>query len=202
MALTKEQIKELKTQLSEQISHLPPDKKAEAENQINEMSPESLEAMLEQQKTQQQKIFRMIIEGKIPSVKIDEDSNAIAVLSTKSLSKGHAIIIPKLPIIKEKDIPKEIHEFSEKISKKLISSLKPKSCSVLAEKAFGEIVLHIIPIYDKPLTLSSSRQDLSPEQLEEIKKQINIEKISKEPEKIKIKKPAKSKPIKLNRRIP
>ena len=205
MVLTKEQINELKQQLLEQIKHLPPDKKAEAQKQIDSMSADSLEAMLESQRSssQNQKIFRMIIEGSIPSVKIDESPSNLAVLSVKSISRGHTIIIPKSPVSTEKELSKEIHSFSEKISEKILDSLKPKSCSILTEKAFGEMILHIIPIYDKHLDLNSPRADFTVEQLEEIKKQINIEKISKKVEKIKIKKkPAKSEVLKLPRRIP
>lgn len=204
MPLTKEQIKELKSQLSQQIQHLPPDEKAEAQKQIDEMSPEALEIMLQQQRSQQ-KIFRLIIENQIPSVKIDENNEAIAVLSTKSISKGHTIIIPKTPIQEESKLPKQIHELSEKISKKLIGSLKAKKTEIIPQKAFGEVILNIIPIYDKPLSLNSPTQDLSIEQLEEIKKQIDIIKISKKSppkEKIKIKKTITTKPLKLKRPIP
>ncbi len=202
MALTKEQTKELKSQLEQQISHLSPEKRKEAQEQIDSLAPESLEAMLERQRSQEsQKIFRMIVEGKIQSVKIDENEKAIAVLSVKSISKGHTLIIPKNPIENEKDIPKEVYALSEKISKKLIESLKAKSTSIIPEKAFGEIILNIIPIYDKPLNLKSERQELSLEKLEEIKKEINVEKIKKSVEKIKIEK-VKSQILKLKRRIP
>lgn len=203
MPLTPEQIKELKSQLLEQIKHLPSDKKAEAQDQIDKMSPESLEIMLQQQ-TQTQKIFRLVIEGQMPSVKIAENEKAIAVLSTKSISKGHTIIIPKIQILKERDLSKEAHELSEQISKKLIDSLKAKKTEIIPQKAFGEMILNIIPIYDKPLNLNSPTQDKSQEDLEKIKREIEIIKISKSPpiKKIKIEKPKAMKPFKLKRPIP
>ena len=43
MPLTKEQIKALKDQLSQQIEHLPEDKRKEAQKQINEMADETIE---------------------------------------------------------------------------------------------------------------------------------------------------------------
>ena len=55
MALTKEEIQELKSQLLEQIKDLPSDKKAEAQAQIDSLSPEALESMLNQQKSSSQK---------------------------------------------------------------------------------------------------------------------------------------------------
>jgi len=202
MSLSKQETSELKAQLKEQIQHLPPEKKAQAEEQINSMSDEAIEEMLSQQQSSSQKIFRMIVSKEIPSVQIGENSSAIAVLSTKSISKGHTIIIPKSPIEKESEIPKELHSFSEEISKKLISSLNAKSTNVLPEKAFGELILDVIPIYDSSLNLQSPRKNMAVEELEKLKIEINVEKIKKEPEKIKLKKPRKSKVIKLKRRIP
>ncbi|MEK6844170.1 MAG: HIT domain-containing protein [Nanoarchaeota archaeon] len=206
MAITKQQAKELKAQLIQQISNLPPERKAEAEYQINSLSEEALESMLdEQQKTKSQRIFRLIVEKQIPSVKLDENSKAIAVLSTKSISKGHTIIIPKNEVEKEKDMPKEVYSLAEELSKKLINSLKAKSTSIISEKIFGETIIHIIPIYDKPLDLKSKREDLSAEQLEKIKLEINVERIEKKVEKIKIKTPSKIQPdqiLKLKRRVP
>lgn len=203
MPLTKEQLKEAKSQLLQQIQHLPPEQKVEAEEQINSLSEEALEEMLKQQSSQQ-KIFRLIIEEKIPSVKIEDTPHAIAVLSTKSLSKGHTIIIPKSPLQKEQNLPKEIHELSEKISKKILESLKPKTTSILSQRAFGEVILNIIPIYDKPINLNSPTKDVPIEELEEIKKQINVIIIHKSAPKetIKMEKPAPQKPLKLKRRIP
>ena len=202
MALTEEEIKELKSQLFEQIKDLPPQQKEAAQAQIDSMSSEALEAMLNQQKSQSQKIFRMIIDGQIPSVKIDENSHAIAVLSVKSVSKGHTLIIPKAPVTEEPKLPKEVHNLSEKISKKLIGSLKAKSTQIIPEKSFAEIILNVIPIYDKPITLQSKKIDIPAEELEKLKIEINIEKINKEPEKIIVQKKRKPRPIKLQRRIP
>ena len=204
MTLTKEQTKELKSQLMQQIAHLPLEKKAEAEEQINSLSEESLESMLKEQHSQQQRIFRLIIEKQIHSVQIAENSKAIAVLSIKSISKGHAIIIPKQVVENEKDLSKEAHSLAEETSKKIIHSLKASSTSIISEKAFGEVIIHVIPIYDKPLNLHSKREDLSTEQLEKIKLEINVERIEKKVEKIKIKtqKTPENKILKLKRRVP
>ena len=202
MALTNEEIKELKSQLLQQIQHLSPDKKEEAMKQIDEMSPESLEVMLNQQHSRSQKIFRMIINNEIPSVKIAENEKAIAVLSTKSISKGHTLIVPKSPASSEAEIPKEAHSLAEQTSKKIMGSLKAQKTEIIPEKNFGEVILNVLPIYEKTLNLSSKREDFSVEELEKIKLEINIEKIEREPEKIKIKKSRKKKPVKLKRRIP
>jgi len=202
MALTKEQIKELKSRLLSQTQHLSSEQKSQAEEQINSMSPESLELMLKQQNTSSQKIFRMLVEKQIPSVSLGENEKAIAILSTKSISKGHVLIIPKEPITNEKDIPKEAHALSEIISKKLISSLKASSTSIIPEKNFGETIINIIPVYDKSLDLNSPRKDVSLEELEKLKIEINVERIISTPQKIKIEKKTKNEIVKLKRRVP
>ena len=203
MALTREQINELKSQLRGQIKDLPPEKKKEAEAQIESLSPEALEEMLEEQQSSSNKtIFRMIIDNEIPSVKLSENDKALAVLSTKSISKGHTLIIPKSPVKDEKSISDDIYAFSEGISKKLISSLNAKSTEVISEKAFGEVVLNVIPIYDKPLSLKSKREDATVEDLEKIKTSINVQKINKNPtQTIKIEK-KDPEILKIKRRIP
>lgn len=203
MALTQEQIKELKSQLAEQISHLPPEKKAEAQKQIDSLSQEALETMLEEQRSSNQKtIFRMIIDKEVPSVSIAENDQALAVLELNPISKGHTIIIPKSPVKEEKSLLKEVYSLSEQLSKKLISSLKAKSTSVVSEKKFGEVILNIIPIYDKLLTLESPRTKSSVEELEKLRLEINVERIENKPEKIKIEKKSQEEVLKLKRRIP
>ncbi len=201
MALSHEETKELKEQLKEQIQNLAPEKRAEAESHIDSMSPEAIEEMLAQQQSSSQKIFRMIVEKQIPSVIIGENNDAIAVLSTKSISKAHTIIIPKSAVTSEKDLPKNAYKLAEECSKKIISSLKASSAEVISEKAFGEVILNLIPIYEKPLNLKSPRKELPIEELEKIKTEINVEKINKEPEKIKLEKKVQSS-LKLKRRVP
>jgi len=114
MALTEEQIKELRSQLFSQIQHLPPEKKEAAQAQINSLSPEALESMLKQQS--ENNIFRSIVSGKIEAVKVGENSEAIAVLDINPISQGHTLIIPKKPVSNQKDIPKQAFTLAESLS--------------------------------------------------------------------------------------
>jgi diadenosine tetraphosphate (Ap4A) HIT family hydrolase len=190
MALTPAQIKELKTQLSQQIQNLPKDKRAEAQKRIEEMSDEAIEEMLKQQQTQtQQPIFRSIVSGEIPSKTIGQNASALAVLSTKSISPGHTIIIPKSPVTDIEKIPKLVFALAKKIAKKIQNKLKAQNCDIQSESAFGEIILHVIPIYNEPLNLNS-----------ELEKKLKV--TQKKPV-IKIStKPKPGKVIKKPRRIP
>src|SRR3989344_6423270 len=127
MPLTPEQVDQLKTQLREQIKHLPEAQKKEAESQIDQLTDEALEEMLQQQKSSQKPIYRAIIEGEIPSKKIDENKEAIAVLDIKPISKGHTIIIPKKEIKNSKDLPTQAFALAKKLAKKIEKKLKSKS---------------------------------------------------------------------------
>ena len=200
MPLTKEQVSELKKQLSEQIQNLPEEQKKEAQKQIDNMSDQAIELMLKQQ-TQSQPIFRSIVEGKIPAKKIAENDDAIAVLDIKPISKGHIIIIPKNKVINAKDMPKAVNELANIISSKIKKELKSKKEKIISQSSFGEMIINIIPIYDKELNLNSERTEATEQELEALEKILYIPQ-EKKIEKIKIQKKKKQKPIILKRRIP
>ncbi len=201
--LSPKQIKNLKEQLLSQIQNLPEDKKEEARNQIESLSPQSLELMLKQQGQgeQEQSIFRAIASKQIPSSIIEETDQIVAVLEINPISKGHIIIIPKTPIKTEKEIPEEIKDKSKNLAKTLASKLKAKSIEIQSEEKFGEAIINLIPIYDQPLNLKSKRYRAKKEELEEIINKIKEEE-KKEIEKIKIERKIQDKPLKLKRKIP
>ena len=204
MPLTPEQVKELKAQLSNQIKNMPEAQRKAAQAQIDEMSPEAIESMLEQQKAQGPKdkkpIFRAIIAGEIPSKKIDENKEVIAVLDIRPISKGHVIILSKKHITNSKEMPTSAFTLAKKIAKKISSKLKSSGAEIVTESKFGEIILNIVPIYDKPLDLSSPRTEMTEEEINEVfKKLVKIIK----PKVIKLNQPKKqSNLVQLKRRIP
>ncbi len=189
MALTPEQISILKNQLREQIKSLPEDQKKEAEQQIEEMSSEAIESMLEKQKSSQKPIFRAIILGEIPAKLIDENKLAVAVLDTRPISKGHSVIIPRSEIKDGKNIPTQAFTLAKKVAKRTASKLKAKSTEIQTEFKFGEIIINIIPIYDKPVSLSSPRVEMPEPDLTELaqllkaKKRVKTVKLTKSPKK-------------------
>jgi hypothetical protein len=205
MSLTPEQVIELKSQLEEQIKDLPEDRKEEAQKQIDDLTPEALELMIKQQQSRSGKqsnkgIFRMIVDKEVPSRIIDENAFALAVLDIKPISKGHIIVISKKAILDSKFIPSQVFTLAKKMAKSLSIKLKAKSCEIQTESKFGEIILNVIPIYDKPLNLNSPRLDLSDKELDEI---YQVLRIIKKPKVIRIKKPSNNQPLlQLKRRIP
>ncbi len=199
MPLTPEQIKELKNQLHQQIEHLPEDQKAQARQQIDSMSDEAIEAMLEQQKTSQKPIFRAIVAGEVPSRQIDQNKEAIAVLDIKPISKGHTIIIPKKAVEKSEDIPNETFALAKEVAARIKSELKAKGAEIQTQFSFGEIIINLIPIYDKPLSINSPRTESNEKELDEIYFKL---KKKEKPETIKIEKPKQEEIIKLKRKVP
>lgn len=204
MALTQEQIKELKDQLKDQVKSMPEAQKAAALKQIESLSPQALEEMLKQQSKSSKSnkdIFRSIIDGEIPSKKIDENKDNIAVLDIRPISKGHSMIIPKIAIKSTKEIPNSSFSLAKKISKRIIKRLKAKSTEIQTEFKFNEIIINVIPIYDKPLSLDSPRQEGNEKELNEIYNSIKAIKRAKVI-KIKKTKSSQSSAIKIDRRIP
>ena len=98
--LSEEQESAIRNQLLEHIERsFPEDKKEQARQQVQLMDSESLEQFLSKNNLisgqNSQCIFCSIIFGDIPSYKVDENSEAIAVLEINPISKGHSLIIPK-----------------------------------------------------------------------------------------------------------
>jgi len=206
MALTPEQIHDLKEQLKTQVESLPPEKKAQAIEQINSLSPEALEVMLKQQGTkpaaENKSVFRMIIDSDIQSVKVEEDKTSLAVLDINPISRGHCIIIPKKAVKDAKQLPNSCFTLAKKIAKRIVKILKAKTTEIQTENKFGEAIINLIPSYTEPLNLNSLRKKSNNEELESIAQRIRP-KIKKKIEKIKINKPvAESQTLKIKRRIP
>ncbi len=202
MTLTKEQVAQLKDQLREQVKDLPDQQKQAALQQIDDMSDEAIEAMLKEQqaKAGSQDIFRSIVSGEIPARKIDENKTAIAVLSTKAVSKGHAIIIPKNAVKNAADLPAQAFSLAKKVAKKAVSKLKAEGSEVQTEFAFGEIVINVMPVYDKPVNVKGERYDVSEDEMVELYNLLHVKPRPKVIRQRKSKKPKKV--IVMDRRIP
>ena len=204
MALTPQQVIELKAQLKEQVQNLPADQKKQTEEYIDSMSPEAIELMLQQQQSSdgEKTIFRRIVEKEIDSVIVDENSDSIAVLDINPISQGHTLVIPKHAAPDPKAISQGAFSLAKNISEKISHRLKAKSVRLETEKKFGEAVIHLIPIYDKDLTLSSPRQKASTEELKKISSEINVIEQKKPKLEVQVAPELPKDPIRLKRRIP
>lgn len=217
MTLTQEQVAELKRQLSEQINNLPPEQREQAQHQIDNMNAEALEAMLKQQQAQQRAspdgqqparppetqkgIFRMIVDGDVPSKKLDENKEAVGVVSKRAVSKGHVLVIPKKAVEDSRNLPAGALSLAKKIARKMALKLKASSTEIQTSSAFGETIVNVIPVYDKPVNANSEAYESSEEEMTGV---YDLFRVVKKPkiEKIKIKKKKQEEVLKLKRRVP
>lgn len=208
MVYSEEQVKEVKRQILEQVKNFPVEQRAAIEEQIDAMNAEELEIFVQQQmagketrREAQKGIFRMIVDGDVPSRKVSENKDAIAVVSVKAISRGHVLVIPKKPVGDANSLPAGVFNLARQMGKKILAKLKAKSTEIQSENSFGEIVVDVIPIYDKPLSVNSPRYDASEAEMEEVYKLIRVVKKSKV-ERIKKREKKEEPVLKLGRRVP
>ena len=158
--LTPEQIKNVKEQL---LSHIdkgfPDDKKEYARKQIEGMSADELEEFLGRNNLSYSKgkggqcVFCSIVSEQIPSYKIAENKDAIAVLEINPLSRGHVIVIPRkhLDSGAGERLPTGVMKLAEEISKRIKSKLKPEDVAIKSSNAFGHEILNVLPLYKEDL---------------------------------------------------
>src|SRR3989344_7136810 len=200
MPLTPEQVQELKEQLKQEVQHLPEQQRQAAELQIENMSAETIETMLKQQQSRegQKTIFRMIADKEVSAHQVEENDAAIAVLDINPISRGHTLVIPKQSVADITSMPPSALELAKRSASLIKEKLAAKEAEIQPEKKFGEVIIHIIPIYDAPLSLSSPRQKASESELGQTLAKIKEQK----PEVIKIVKDSTEQAVQLPRRIP
>lgn len=153
--MNQEEAQQIKAQLLKQLENLELENKEQIKKAIKLMNPEQLGQFLKQNKIQykeskqttgkQECIFCQILEGKIPTYKIDENKKAIAILELNPLSRGHTIVISK----EHKKLPSTALTLANKIAKRLKSKLRPKpeDVKIQTDKIFNHNLVNVIPIY-------------------------------------------------------
>jgi diadenosine tetraphosphate (Ap4A) HIT family hydrolase len=189
--VSKEQIDQIKKQLLDQIEKtFPPTQKEVAKKQILEMNEEQLMEFLKKNKMikepvegtpspktspeipqEQQCIFCSIIEGKIPTYKIDENKDSIATLEINPISKSHVLIIPKKHLESSEKLPSTAFSLAKKIAKKIKTKFKPLDVQIHSSNVFGHEILNVLPIY-KDESMTSQRSQGNKEELEKLKKKL------------------------------
>jgi histidine triad (HIT) family protein len=87
-------------------------------------------------------VFCKIVSGEIPSYKIYEDENVIAILDISQATKGHALVLSKTHY-------KNLYDINEEVAGKIFSVV-PKIANAI-RKAFNPIGLNVIINTEKPL---------------------------------------------------
>lgn len=127
-------------------------------------------------------IFCDIIDGKIPSKKIYEDNDVLAILDISQTTKGHTLVMPKkhydnfllMSEYEYANLMKKTHI----ISKKVVNNMNANGCNILinTNEVAGQTVMHthvhIIPRYDSSDSINIEFKE-NKFDLDEVLKQIN-----------------------------
>jgi len=127
-------------------------------------------------------IFCEIIKGNIPSKKVYEDDEILAILDISQTTKGHTLVMPKKHYENFLEMPKNEYEHLmgkvQEIAAKVTKNLEANGCNILinTNAVAGQSVMHthvhIIPRYDDSdtITLSFKENEFDLDQiLEQIK---------------------------------
>ncbi|MBS3071029.1 HIT domain-containing protein [Candidatus Pacearchaeota archaeon] len=178
--IEKEQAEQIRKQLLQHIeSSMSGDDKEVAKKHIESLDSIGIEEFLKRNdlnikpQGNEKCVFCSIIFKDIPSSKIDEDSDSIAVLEINPISKGHVIIIPKNHTEK---IPELTYIFGEKISGIIKEKLLPKDVISFESSLFNHKIINLIPVY-KNETKNSERYPASEKELEDMQKLLSVEEI-------------------------
>ncbi|MBQ3295174.1 MAG: HIT family protein [Erysipelotrichaceae bacterium] len=103
-------------------------------------------------------VFCEIIAGNIPSKKVYEDDETLAILDISQTTKGHTLVMPKKHYDNFLEMPSDeygkLMEKTQSVAKKLMKNLEAKGCNILinTNEIAGQSVMHthvhIIPRYD------------------------------------------------------
>ena len=123
-------------------------------------------------------IFTKIVNGEIPCYKIAEDENYLAFLDVNPNAKGHTLCIPKQEINKIFDMEEELYlglmKFSRKVAKAIEKSVECKRIGVaVVGLEVPHVHVHLIPLHDMDDMRFQRKTSLTPEEFQDLAKQIS-----------------------------
>ncbi|MFH0831925.1 MAG: HIT family protein [archaeon] len=173
-----EDIGKIKEKILEELSKLSDENSKEMFEKIEAMDDAEFSAFLKEYAMPlQQCLFCQISQGKIPTVKVYESKNILAVMDINPASKGHMIVMPKQHYQFLTQLPDpllfEIFSFARHVIPSMIRTVKSQgvALSILQgkEQAVPHFALNIIPRFnDDKLDLFMQRQKIPRQEIETV----------------------------------
>jgi len=122
-------------------------------------------------------IFTRIISGEIPSYKIYEDESYFAFLDISPLSKGHALVVPKIEIDYIFELDDNNYLGLMKVSKHIALAIQAAvPCKRVGIAVVGLEVphahVHLIPLHSGAINFSDTKLSVPKEEMEQIAEKI------------------------------
>lgn len=129
-------------------------------------------------------IFCRIVNGEIPSYKVFENNNLIAILDISQATKGHTLIIPKTHaknLYELDDLSAaEIFKVVPSIAKGIKKTFNPIGLNVVINtekplQSVNHFHIHLVPRYDNDgfdINFINHQADMNPEKYNQIKQAI------------------------------
>lgn len=180
MTQSKEDIEGIKIKLLEHIEKTYDKEKSDSfKKNISEMTDEQFIEFLKQQglipgennQTSPNCVFCKMIFGEIPTTKIGENEDAIAILEINPITTGHAMIIPKSHVEAPENLSDKVGFLANQIGDELKRTFNPQRIDFIPGNVMGHEIINILPIYSSE-TIDSPRNGETPEGLAKIKEQI------------------------------
>jgi histidine triad (HIT) family protein len=127
-------------------------------------------------------IFCKIIAGEIPADKIYEDDKVLAFMDVRPVSRGHALVVPKVHSVDivetDDDVLADVMKQAKRIAVAVQHALKAGGFTLSTNRgeAAGQTVfhlhIHIIPRYEKDGLKPWTHQEIEPKTRAELAEQI------------------------------
>ncbi len=123
-------------------------------------------------------IFCKIIDGEIPSSKVYEDDEVLAILDISQVTRGHTLVMPKKHydnfLACPKDVMHKVYDVAQRIGQAEVQVLGAKGVNILtnvgekAGQSINHFHVHVIPRYlggEGGFQITMKEQDTSGENL-------------------------------------
>jgi histidine triad (HIT) family protein len=122
-------------------------------------------------------IFTKIIQGELPSYKIFEDQQVIAILALDQVNLGHALVIPKQEVNHWFDVPDQDFVQVGRVAQRIAKAIQkatgcPRVGTIVAGFEVPHYHLHLIPAWSIPEMSFSRAQRRTEAEMKDIQQKI------------------------------